>query len=115
MKRRFVSVSTMLGIGCGNQLPTATEDRIYKTFAFKFVAPFARTPQLLGAVVSSSGASVAGQEVVVVADGVRHRTFTDALGEFRVFAPRPAVLEVQASRARRSAAWSGDQIVIAVP
>jgi hypothetical protein len=98
--------------------PTDVEvfyDRIYKTFAFKFLEPFARVPPLVGAVISASGASVAGREVVVVADGVRHRTFTNARGEFRVFAPRPAMLEVQTGGMQRPAASSGDRIAVTVP
>jgi hypothetical protein len=39
---------------------------------------------LHGSVTSPSGA-VSGKEVIVVANGVKHRTFTNAKGEYRIF------------------------------
>lgn len=90
-------------------------DLIYKTFAFRFMAP-GLAPSVRGMMVSRSGAPVAGREVVVVADGVSYRTLTNAVGEFRVFAPRPAAaLQVQAGGTLRSAVSPGERIVIAVP
>jgi hypothetical protein len=89
-------------------------DRLYKTFAFKFVQPSVR-PTVRGVVVSRSNGSVAGQEVVVVANGVRYRTFTNAAGEFRAFGPGAEIVQVQVGATQFAAVSSGEPIVISVP
>ncbi|HKE16362.1 MAG TPA: hypothetical protein VKB80_15920 [Kofleriaceae bacterium] len=59
-------------------------DVIYKSFVFAPYEGFARSP-VQGWIYSRSNRDVAGQEVVLVdARGVRHRTFADASGEFRI-------------------------------
>jgi len=105
-------------------------DEIYKTFLFKFVigqtlvggggAPALRTEAaaveapLQGVVVSASGAPVAGKEVVVMAGGVPHRTFTNADGEFRVFGATAAT-QLRVDGAPTAFSDADDWLVISVP
>ncbi|TQV81243.1 hypothetical protein FKG94_09070 [Exilibacterium tricleocarpae] len=59
-------------------------DVIYKTFAF---APIETgfAPGLQGSLVSRSSKALGGKEVVVIADGIKYRTFTNARGEYRFY------------------------------
>ena len=59
-------------------------DVLYKTFLFVPIEQGVE-PVLQGALKSSSGKVVAGKEVVVVANGKKFRTFTNAKGEYRIF------------------------------
>lgn len=59
-------------------------DVLYKTFLFVPVGS-GLEPSLQGVVTRSSKRVVAGKEVVVVASGVKYRTFTNAKGEYRIF------------------------------
>jgi hypothetical protein len=58
-------------------------DVIYKSFLF--VPIEAALPTLRGLVTSFSKKAVNGKEVVLVANGVKYRTFTNAKGEYRIF------------------------------
>jgi hypothetical protein len=58
-------------------------DLIYKTFLF--VPLPSGSPSILGTVAASGGATPAGREVIVVANGIRYHTFTDAKGQYRVY------------------------------
>lgn len=90
-------------------------DQIYKTFVFKFVPPSLQSAPLEGLVVSSSNAPVAGREVVVVADGVSYRAFTNAVGEFRVFGPKGAATQLRVDGVQKPLARSSDSLLITVP
>ena len=56
-------------------------DVIYKTFLFVPVEN--AIYGLRGSVQSSSGKTISGKEVVLVANGVKHRTFTNSKGQYR--------------------------------
>jgi hypothetical protein len=56
-------------------------DVIYKTFMF---APIATAPSFKGVVLDRAGTALAAREVIVEANGVRKRTFTNARGEYRI-------------------------------
>ena len=58
-------------------------DLIYRTFLFVPLPNAA--PSMLGAVTASTGGTSAGREVIVVANGIKYRTFTNAKGEYRVY------------------------------
>lgn len=58
-------------------------DTVYRTFAFRFLAPD-EMPALTGRLVSSSR-GVAGKVVEVVSNGIVYRSVTDAGGNYRVF------------------------------
>lgn len=88
-------------------------DLIYKTFVFKFVPPGGLSIE--GLVVSSSNASVAGKEVVIVADGTSYRTFTNAMGEFSVFGVKGRSTQLRVDGVQKSLARSSGPLVIAVP
>lgn len=89
-------------------------DLVYKTFMF---APYESSfgPPLEGLVVSESGASVAGKEVEVVADGVTYRTFTNLVGEFRVYCPTDAAMQLRVGNTGMSVLHSGAPHVVVVP
>jgi hypothetical protein len=57
-------------------------DLDYQTFAF---APVPGTSKSLHGTVTRAGTPLRGQEVTAVAGGVKHRTFTNARGEYRFF------------------------------
>lgn len=90
-------------------------DRIYKTFLFAPFAPGFGASVVMGTVISDSDAPVAGKEVVVVADGVSYRTFTNAAGDFRIYAPKAAAMQLRVGPAETSIARSNSPIVISVP
>lgn len=106
-------------------------DEIYKSFLFKFVpgqalggggeARALRTEAaaveapLQGVVVSASGAPVAGREVVLIAGGVPHRTFTNADGEFRIFGATSAATQLRVDGAQTAFSQADDWLVISVP
>ena len=69
-------------------------DVLYKTFLFVPVGS-GLEPSLQGVVTRSSKRVVAGKEVVVVASGVKYRTFTNAKGEYRIFDKIPGSVLVQ--------------------
>jgi hypothetical protein len=56
-------------------------DVIYKTFMF---APIGTPAGFRGVVVDRAGKALAAQEVIVEANGVRKRTFTNSRGEYRI-------------------------------
>jgi hypothetical protein len=93
---------TVGGPAFGYQGPTdmvVYYDVIYKTFLF---APLPTTsPPLLGSVATSAGRLVSGKEVIVVANGVRYRTFTNAKGQYRVFGNISGPLRVQVDTVRK--------------
>ncbi len=59
-------------------------DTLYKTFVFRPLAGGA-IPSVIGTVRSLGKKPVAGKEIVLIADGVSYRTFTDANGDYRIF------------------------------
>ena len=58
-------------------------DRLYHSFLF---VPIKESPGFKGKVSNRQGRPARWQEVTVTADGQKHRTFTNAQGEYRVFA-----------------------------
>jgi hypothetical protein len=90
-------------------------DNIYRTFMFvPFLPPFA--PAVTGVLISDSDAPVAGKEITVVADGVTYTTFTNRLGEFRVYAtPKASSMRVRVGNVDMSVARSSTPIAISVP
>jgi len=58
-------------------------DRLYRSFLF---VPIKESPGFKGKVSDRQGRPARWQEVTVTANGQKHRTFTDARGEYRVFA-----------------------------
>lgn len=64
-------------------------DLLYKTFLFKEI-PIDKKPSMRGLVVNRLGKTVGGKEVVLVANGVKYRTFTNAKGEYRIFGKLPS-------------------------
>ncbi len=90
-------------------------DNIYRTFMFvPFTPSFA--PAVTGVLISDSNAPVAGKEVTVVADGVTYTTFTNRLGEFRVYAtPKASSVRVRAGNVDMSVARASTPIAISVP
>jgi len=58
-------------------------DRLYRSFLF---VPIKESPGFKGKVSDRQGRPARWQEVTVTANGQKHRTFTDAQGEYRVFA-----------------------------
>lgn len=73
-------------------------DKIYRTFAFH---PITWLPSLSGRISDASGEPVAGQEVIVKADGQTYRSFTDRQGQYRVFGDIVGPAEVSASGVQR--------------
>ncbi|MGH9429787.1 MAG: carboxypeptidase-like regulatory domain-containing protein, partial [Terriglobia bacterium] len=69
-------------------------DVLYKTFLFVPVGS-GLEPSLQGVVARSSKRAVGGTEVVVVANGVKYRTFTNAKGEYRIFDKISGLVQVQ--------------------
>jgi len=69
-------------------------DTVYKTFLFWPVSSSAAS--LSGTVTMRSGQPAIRQEVIVYANGVRHRTFTDSRGRYHVFGRISGPLRIQA-------------------
>jgi hypothetical protein len=69
-------------------------DVLYKTFLFVPVGSGVK-PSLQGVVTRNSKRAVGGKEVVVVANGVKYRTFTNAKGEYRIFDKISGPVQVQ--------------------
>jgi len=69
-------------------------DVIYKTFLFVPVGS-GLAPTLQGVVTRNSKRAVGGTEVVVVSNGVKYRTFTNAKGEYRIFDKISGPVQVQ--------------------
>ena len=69
-------------------------DVLYKTFLFVPVGS-GLAPSLQGVVIRNSKRAVGGTEVVVVANGVKYRTFTNAKGEYRIFDKISGPVQVQ--------------------
>jgi hypothetical protein len=67
-------------------------DLIYKSFLF---SPITGPPSLHGLVTTLSKKIASGKEVVLVANGVKYRTFTNAKGEYRIFGKISGPLELQ--------------------
>jgi hypothetical protein len=77
-------------------------DRIYKTFAFRFVDPKMR-PVFNGVVKNSNGQPVARKAVdVVVANGNKYRTFTNAKGEYKVFGNISGPITIETDGTKRN-------------
>jgi hypothetical protein len=77
---------TIGGPAFGYQGPTDIEvyyDVVYKTFFFFPLQPTA--PTLTGSLAASGGQPGVGREVIVVANGIRHRTYTNAKGQYRIY------------------------------
>ncbi len=88
-------------------------DVLFDTFLF---APVEGPLYMRGSVVSQSGKNVAGQEVVVVANGVRHRTYTNSRGEYRFPALEgPIQVLYQGKKKGRSVVGSADRFDLLVP
>jgi hypothetical protein len=60
-------------------------DTLYKTFAFVVVQPSDHEVSVDGTLVDSSGHPLQLTEVVLVENGIRHRTITNAKGEYWFF------------------------------
>lgn len=90
-------------------------DKIYKTFLFAPFVPGGGSVVVEGTIVSDSDAPVANQEVVAVANGVTYRTLTNAAGDFQIYTPKAAAVQLRAGGAEMSVAPSSAPIVIAVP
>jgi len=69
-------------------------DVIYKTFLFTWVETTLQ-PSLYGSVKTPSGKVVSGKEVDLVANGIKHRTFTNTKGEYRIFGTISGPLQLQ--------------------
>lgn len=69
-------------------------DTLYKTFLF---APIDGTLKLAlrGLVKSRSKKAISGKEVILMANGVKYRTFTNAKGEYRIFGKISGPLQLQ--------------------
>lgn len=68
-------------------------DTTYKTFLFWPVS--SNSASLSGTVLSAAGKPAGGVDVKVFANGVTHRTFTDARGQYRVFGRISGPIRVQ--------------------
>lgn len=69
-------------------------DTVYKTFAF---VPITSAPAVTGILKTATGeVARPWTEVTLIENGVKHRTFTDAKGEFGFFGniSRPATIQV---------------------
>lgn len=75
-------------------------DVIYKTFLFAPIET-ALKPALRGSVMSRSKKAVSGKEVILVANGVKYRTFTNAKGEYRIFGKISGPLQLQVDRVKQ--------------
>jgi hypothetical protein len=87
---------TIAGPGFGYQGPTDMAvyyDVLYKTFLF---APLpSGSPVLTGEVAMKAGQPASGKEVIVVANGIKYRTFTNAKGQYRVYGNISGPLQLQ--------------------
>lgn len=90
-------------------------DNLYRTFMFvPFIPTFA--PTVTGVLISDSDAPVDGKEVSVVADGVTYTTFTNRLGEFRIYAtPKASSMRLRVGNTDMAVARSSTPVVISVP
>jgi hypothetical protein len=89
-------------------------DQLYKTFMF---APVEGTYLAVrGTVVSRSSQNVVGKEVLMTVDGVTHRTFTNARGEYRFPGKVSGPVELKVGDARRSlSVWAGAEVDFTLP
>ena len=71
-------------------------DTTYKTFLFWPVS--SSSASLSGTVLATAGKAAAGVEVLVFANGVTHRTFTNARGQYRVFGRISGPIRIQVGR-----------------
>ena len=68
-------------------------DTIYKTFLFWPVS--SSSASLSGTIMARSGQPARVQEVIVYANGVRHRTFTNSRGQYHVFGRLSGPIRIQ--------------------
>lgn len=92
---------TITGPSFGYTGPTAYRvflDSLYKTFVFQPLPPgsFVARGRLV-----RGGVPVAAQEVVAVVAGKRYKTWTNSRGQYFVYAPRAASVEIRAAGQRR--------------
>jgi hypothetical protein len=92
------AAATIGGPSFGYTGPTAMEvfyDTVYRTFVFR---PLEGIPLALrGRLIVSAGEPLAGREVLMVAEGVEYRTFTNANGEYRFFGDVRGPLRLQSA------------------
>lgn len=70
----------------GSTLMGVHYDTIYKTFLFTPIEHLDDAPlSLNGRIVSSAGKPLVGKGISVTTNGITHRTFTDAQGQYRFF------------------------------
>jgi hypothetical protein len=95
---------TVGGPAFGYTGPTLMEvyiDTVYHTFAFAVVPVQAPEASLKGTVVASTGTHLAFTEVILTANGVKHRTFTNSKGEYVFWADAKGAATVQAAGVTR--------------
>ena len=73
-------------------------DTIYNTFVFYIVPVAEQEIGVDGTIVNSSGKPLPFTEVTLVENGIQHRTFTNAKGEYKFIGrvTGPARIQVQA-------------------
>jgi hypothetical protein len=88
-------------------------DVLYKSFLF---VPFEGALLSVDGILSSqSSKDVAGKEVVLVSDGVTHRTFTNARGEFRFFGAPGSRMQLKVDGASADVTPISDTVAIELP
>jgi len=74
-------------------------DQVYQTFAF---APVVAQPRVLhGVIMSNDRKPIAGQEITATVRGVKHRTFTNANGEYHFPSLFAGPIDIQAGGLRQ--------------
>lgn len=74
-------------------------DQVYQTFAF---APVVAQPRVLhGVIMSNDRKPIAGQEVIATVAGVKHRTYTNANGEYHFPSRFVGTIDLQAGGLRQ--------------
>lgn len=91
------------GPAFGYRGPTLMEvyyDVLYKTYLF---VPYETTadPSLSGTVKRRLTKPVSGKEIIVMANGVKYRTFTNAQGEYRIYDRITGPLQIQVDTLRQ--------------
>lgn len=83
------ATATIGGPSFGYNGPTDLEvyyDKIFKTFSFRFME--GKPIALRGLLTNAARKPLPGKEVVLIASGVRYRTYTDRNGNYRFFGVR---------------------------
>jgi hypothetical protein len=72
-------------------------DMMYQTFAFELAPIPSQEASVTGTVTNSRGKSLAATEVILIENGVKHRTFTNAKGEFAFYGKTYGPVTIQAA------------------